>query len=84
MTGLVVRVVSPIFILTFYAVMGIHIYAYTEVILFVIKKRLGTCFGLIWVAIGVAILYNIVFNHLSATFIKPGSPLDLKVGFEFF
>jgi hypothetical protein len=58
---------------------GVHVYAYTEVILFIIKKRLGVTFGLIWVAIGIAILYNIVYNHLCATFIKPGSPLDLKV-----
>jgi hypothetical protein len=59
--------------------LAVHVYAYTEVILFVLKKRLGVTFGLIWVSIGIALLYNIVFNHLSATLIKAGSPLDLKV-----
>ena len=78
-TGLFIRVISPLFIATFYCMLAVHVYAYTEVILFVLKKRLGTTFGLIWVSIGIALLYNIVFNHLSATFIKPGSPLDLKV-----
>jgi hypothetical protein len=78
-TGLFIRVISPLFIATFYFVLAVHVYAYTEVILFVLKKRLGVTFGLIWVSIGIALLYNIVFNHLSATFIKPGSPLDLKV-----
>jgi hypothetical protein len=73
------RIISPLFVVTFYLILAVHVYAYTEVILFVIKKRLGTAFGLVWVAIGIALLYNTVFNHLCATFIKPGSPLDLKV-----
>jgi len=34
-------------------------------------------FGLIWVALGISIFYNIVFNHLLATLIKPGGPKDL-------
>ena len=71
--------ISPLFIAAFYLMLAVHVYAYTEVILFVLKKRLGVTVGLIWVSIGIALLYNIVFNHLSATFIKAGSPLDLKV-----
>ena len=54
--------------------MALHVFAYTEVILVVLKKRLGTNFGLLWIAIGVVILYNIVYNHFFAMMIKPGSP----------
>ena len=59
--------------------MAVHLYAYTEVILFVLKKRLGVEFGLLWVGIGVAIAYNILYNHFFAMVVKPGSPSDLKV-----
>lgn len=31
-----------------------------------------------------AIVYNIVFNHLSAWLIKPGSPNDLKVNINYY
>ena len=65
--------------LGFYALMGIHVYAYFAVVLYVLRKRLGTIFGLIWVAIGLSLVYNISWNHFFATFLKPGSPGDLKV-----
>ena len=60
--------------MAFYALVALHVFAYTEVILVVLKKRLGTNFGLLWIAIGVVILYNIVYNHFFAMMIKPGSP----------
>jgi len=63
----------------FYALLGLHVYGYFIVIMNVLKKRLGTTFGLIWVAIGLALLYNIIYNHFFATVIKAGSPQDLKV-----
>lgn len=77
--GLGVRVLGPLFVLGFYALLGLHVYSYFTVVLYVIKKRLGTVFGLIWVGIGLALVYNIAFNHFFATFIKPGGPKDLKV-----
>ncbi len=67
------------FVLGFYFLAGLHVYGYFTVILYVLKKRLGTFFGLVWCAIGLSLLYNVFFNHFFATFIKPGSPLDLKV-----
>ena len=70
---------GPLFVLTFYALLSVHVLAYVEVILYVLKKRLGVGFGILWVGIGVCILYNIVFNHFFAMVIKPGSPSDLKV-----
>lgn len=74
--------IGPMFVMAFYALLGVHVYAYIEVILFVLKKRLGVGFGLLWIGIGVAILYNIIFNHFFAMVIKPGSPSDLKVCFD--
>ena len=63
----------------FYALLALHAYAYFTIIVTVLKRRLGTTFGMIWVAIGLILLYNITFNHFFATFIKAGSPSDLKV-----
>ena len=60
-----------------YGLIGVHVYAYFTVIAVVLKKRLGTEFGLLWIAIGLCLLYNVCFNHLLAMFIKPGSPADL-------
>ena len=77
--GLGMRVLGPLFVAGFYGLLGMHIYAYFTVVLFALKKRLGTLFGLIWVSIGLSLVYNISYNHLLATLIKPGSPCDLKV-----
>ena len=77
--GFGVRILGPMFILGFYFLLGLHVYAYFTVILYVIKRRLGTIFGLTWVAIGLSLVYNIAFNHFCASFIKAGSPVDLKV-----
>jgi hypothetical protein len=60
-----------------YALLSLHVYAYFEVIAVVLKRRVGTPFGLVWVAIGLSLLYNIIFNHFLAMTVKPGSPKDL-------
>ena len=73
------RLVGPIFILFFYIMLSAHIYAHFAVVLFVLKKRLGVIFGLLWVAIGASMFYNIVYNHLFSMIVKPGGPKDLKV-----
>lgn len=78
--GFGVRLMGPLFVLGFYALIGLHVYAYFGVVLLVLRKRLGTAFGLTWVAIGLSIVYNIAYNHFFATVIKPGGPSDLKVG----
>jgi hypothetical protein len=74
-----VRFIGPFFCLGFYALLGMHVYAYFTVVLFVLRKRLGVAFGLTWVAIGLSIVYNILYNHFLAMLIKPGGPADLKV-----
>jgi hypothetical protein len=73
------RLLGLFFILFFYLMLSVHLYAHFGVVLFVLKKRLGVLFGLIWVAIGAALFYNIIYNHFFAMIVKPGGPKDLKV-----
>ena len=72
------RIVGLILSVGLYVLLAVHIYAYFEVILGLLKKRLGTRFGLVWCAIGLTLVYNIAFNHFFAMTIKPGSPKDLE------
>lgn len=62
-----------------YVILILHTYAYFAVILHVLKRRLGVFFGLLWVAIGISLMYNIVFNYFWACILKPGGPQDLKL-----
>jgi len=73
----VMRIVSPILTLSVYGLVGIHVYGWLVVNAFLVQKRLGTFFGVVWVAIGLSLVYNIVFNHFCCTFIKPGCFEDL-------
>ena len=73
------RLIGPLFVLFFYLMLSVHVYAHFTVVLFVLKKRLGIAFGLIWVAIGASLFYNILYNHFFAMIVKPGGPKDLKV-----
>ena len=59
-----------------YALIGFHFYAFIVVVCPLIKLRLGTEMGLMWIAVGMTILYNLVFNHFWAMVIKPGSSKD--------
>ena len=61
-----------------YALVALHAYAFFLVIAPVLKKRLGTHLGLTWCAIGLCLLYNIVFNHFFAMTVRPGNPRDLE------
>lgn len=37
---------------------------------------------MVWIAIGVVITFNVVFNHVMCMLIKPGGPTDLTVSLE--
>ena len=74
----IMQVGGMLLCLTTYVLLVLNMYAYFSVIAPLLKKRLGVVFGLIWVAIGMALVYNLVFNHFFATIIKPGCPVDLK------
>lgn len=63
--------------ITTYVVLSMHIYGFFAVIAQVLKRRLGVFFGLVWISIGISLVYNIVFNHFWAMVIKPGGPREL-------
>ena len=61
-----------------YIIVGLHMYAYLWYIMQVLPKRLGFEFAYLWAAIGLILVYNIVYNHFLAAVIKPGCPKDLR------
>lgn len=61
-----------------YALLALHIYAYIVYIVALIYKRIGTWPALLWLAIGLGLVYNITFNHILATIIKPNGPTELR------
>ena len=61
-----------------YFLIGLHFQTYLTVISPLLKKRFGTELGLIWIVVGLVLVYNIVYNHFLAMMIKPGSPSDLR------
>lgn len=75
--SLCMQLLGTILVVATYCILFTHVYAYFAVIAVVLKKRLGVFFGLVWISIGLSLVYNIVFNHFWATLIKPGSPKDL-------
>ena len=66
-------------VIGFYYLMFYHTWVFLTIIASVLRKRLGTEFACIWTLIGIVITYNVVWNHLMAMCLKPGSPKDLKV-----
>lgn len=82
--GLGIRIIGPFFILGFYGLLGVHTYAYFKVTLVVLAKKLGATYGLFWVALGLCLLYNVVFNHFLSFMVKPGNPKSLEVSAVFF
>ena len=62
-----------------YTIIGAHFYAFIYVVCPLMKARLGTWLGMTWLAVGLIILYNILFNHFWAMMIKPGTPKELRI-----
>ena len=73
------RVLGPVLCAGIYLILAVHVYAFFALICGLLKRRLGTTFGLIWISIGLALVYNIMYNHILAMMIKPGSTRDLKM-----
>jgi len=71
------QVIGTILCLATYVLISLNIYGFFSVVAQLLKKRLGVFFGLVWIAIGLSLVYNIVFNHFWAMVIKPGCPKDL-------
>ena len=62
--------------LALYALIGVHFYAFIVIMCPLLKGRLGVELGMVWVAVGLILLYNILFNHFWAMVIKPGTTKD--------
>ena len=75
----VMRIIGPCLVVALYAIIGLHVYAYFTVITPLLKNRVGTAFGLIWIVVGLSLVYNVVFNHFLAVIIKPGGPEDTRM-----
>ena len=74
--SLAMRILGPCLVVGLYAIVGVHVYAYFTVITPLLKDRVGTFIGMVWIIVGLSLVYNIVFNHLLAVIIKPGGPSD--------
>ena len=70
---------GPGFCIAMYYLMWKHTHVFLTIIAKALRKRLGVYFGMLWTTIGVVITFNVVFNHVMAMIIKPGSPTDLAV-----
>ena len=73
------RIIGPCFVAAYYYLMGYHTWVFLTIIATVLSKRVGTFMAVVWTAIGIAITYNQVWNHVLAMCLKPGSPKDLIV-----
>ena len=69
---------GPIMIIGLYALLGLHIYAYIIFIVGLLLKRIGLWPSVGWATIGIVLVYNIVYNHVLATIVKPNGPSDLR------
>ena len=72
--SLLMRLLGPCLVVGLYLLVGLQVYAYFTVITPLLKNRIGTGFGLIWIVVGLSLVYNIVFNHFMAVMLKPGGP----------
>ena len=73
------RILGPCLVVGLYLIVGLHVYAYFTVITPLLKNRVGTFIGLVWIVVGLSLVYNIVFNHFLAVLIKPGGPADTSM-----
>ena len=73
------RLLGPALVIGLYCIVVLHIYAYFTVITPLLKNRIGTELGIIWIVVGLSLVYNIVFNHFFAVVLKPGGPQETKM-----
>ena len=71
-------VLGPIMVIGLYSLLILHTYIYFTLIVSPVRMKLGTWPALGWIAIGITLLFNIVFNHILATLIKPNGPRELR------
>ena len=78
MGGLAMRVLGPILVVALYVLVALHVYVFFGYVTPLLKKRVGTEIGLVWIVVGLTLLYNIVYNHFFAVVLKAGSTKTLR------
>ena len=73
------RAIGPFLCIGLHVLVAFHFYAYLMVISPLLQMRLGTPLGVVWIIVGLILVYNITFNHTFAMLIKPGGPADLRM-----
>ena len=76
--SVVFRGLGLVLCFSLYAILATHVYAFFTIITPLLQKRFGTNLGLVWIIVGLALLYNIVWNHVLAAILKPGSTIDMR------
>lgn len=76
--GLALRILGPILVTALYGLILVHVYVFFGYVTPLLKKRVGTEIGLIWIVVGLTLLFNIVYNHFFATVLKAGSTKTLR------
>ena len=72
------RFLGPLLVIGMNALVVVHLYCFFVVISPLLKDRIGVRFGLLWIAVGLSLYFNLVYNHVMASMIKPGGPLDTR------
>jgi hypothetical protein len=72
------NILGPVLCLGVYALLGVHVYCYLTMVAKVLPKRIGLPCYLIWSSIGLTLVYNTIHNHFLASWLKPGSPQDVR------
>ena len=62
-----------------WVLMLLQLYVTTVILSPLIHKRFGTELGLLWMMVGLVLLYNTLYNHFLAMIIRPGNVKDLKM-----
>lgn len=71
-------ILGPIMVFGLYLLLGLHVYTCFVYLFALLGKRIGSWQSICWEAIGLVILYNIIYNHILATIVKPNGPRDLR------
>ena len=70
---IVMNIFSTCLVIALYVLMFLQLYVTSVLLAPLMHKRFGTELGLLWVAVGLILLYNTLYNHFLAMIIRPGN-----------
>lgn len=71
------KIIGPVMVISLWVILLAHVYAYIVIIVPMLIKKIGL-WTVGWMGIGLILVYNILWNHVLASIVKPGSPVDLR------